>query len=710
MELVEVVLQGVKGAPQLSRWALPARGVSVVPAGEREALVARAAYELLAGVVDGSAVQQALLAGEAGAQARCGVVVTGRDQRRYRVLWDLQSGRRALQVQAPDPAAPAGAPASKWEVVTTTQSEILQALTATVGFPQQDALREIFFSFVDDLPSRRKDTPEKSSSSSPSSSSSSSSGKPLPPGFGDAPAKKDNGGKALPPGFDDDAGPRRSKWHGRPESELRARVAEIVALTSTQKDVSALEFELDGLQKRAFELDAKCRPLVDAQRNVETLDNQLGAFAHLDGLESDFIEQATTAQRHTAEHRAAVDRIGAERERLVEAAEHLSDDVSGIRRRGGPRPLQAAMDDPLVKFGVAGGVAAIVIAFVGGFAVEGLRWLAFLDMPAFGVAVFGGIRLLGSLEEGASFRLKLARLDAEKKKLEERFAIDQEQVARLLGRAQLTAEQLPEVQTQWKLRDELRERRRLAAEQLDGLNQSGDLQSLKDEQATTQVRVKQLEEELATAGQAYDGGASAELKREQAEIEGVLRGEGAGADDVAEARKPTLDELMGDIGGAAAPAPAPATAAVDVGQRILRLASDLLVASIDDTTAKLGTRASQMVQALTDKRFNEVRFGARAEVSVVDAASGQAMPFVHLPAGDRDLVTLALRFAVVEAVARANPQNRMPMVFDRVFDLLPVEKAPLLVRALQFLGQGTQVICVTGRRELAAAGPVVSAT
>ncbi len=711
MELAEVVLQGVKGSPALSRWVFQGadkagNGVVIVPAGERESLVPRAAYELLSGIVDGSAISAALLPGEAGAQGRAGVVVVGRDNRRYRVLWDLQSGRRALQVQNGD----------KFEVITTTQAEILQAVTATVGFPQQDALKELFFCFVDDLPSRRKDEGPVPSGKfgkaggSSSSSSSGKSGKPLPPGFGDEPKKEvTNSGKPLPPGFDFDDGPKESKWLDRPESELRARLAEITEKTSSTTDVQSLEYELDGLQKKIFEYDARLKPLVEMQRNVDALAAQLQAFAHLDGLPDDFLEQATTAQKHLTEHAGSLERLAGERERLVESADHLSDEVSGIRQRGGPRPLQAAMNDPLVKFGVAGGAAAIVVGAIGGFAVEGLRWFAFLNIPAFGAAVFGGIRLLSGLEEGASFRLKLARVDSDKKKLEERFGIDKEQIERLLQRAQLKAEQLPDVQQQWKTRADLRERHRAAAEDREAATASGDAVGIAADKDAAQSRIRDLESALQTAGQNYDGGVSAELLREKDEIEKVLRGE-----IKREEKKPSLDDLMGGPSSSSSSssssdpfASAPAqVAAYDVGQRITRVASDVLLKSIDDTMTLLGPRASQMVQALTDRRFSEVRFGAKAEVSVVDT-SGAALAFVHLPAGDRDLIALALRLAAVEAYAKT---SRMPVVFDRVFDTLPVEKAPLIVRVLQFLGQGTQVVCFTARRELAAAGPVVTAT
>ena len=112
-----------------------------------------------------------------------------------------------------------------------------------------------------------------------------------------------------------------------------------------------------------------------------------------------------------------------------------------------------------------------------------------------------------------------------------------------------------------------------------------------------------------------------------------------------------------------------------------------------------------MVQALTDRRCTGVSFNGRGDGSVIDGVANAPMPFVQLPAGDRDLVALAFRLAVVEAVSA---QGAIPVIFDRSLDGFPVDKAPLLVRALQFLGNTTQVICLTQRRELAAAGAVVT--
>lgn len=700
MDIVEVVLQGVTGTAGLSRWPLavpPAGGVVVVPVTERDALVARAAFELLAGITDDSRVAGAVIDG---AEAhRAGVVVVGRDQRRYRVLWDLKAGRRALQVQNGE----------KYDVITTTQSEIQQALTATVGFPQSDALREVFFAFVEDMPSKRRDVvvDERSGKNARAPGAE----KPLPPGFGDAGPARAKSDKPLPPGFDVDAAPARaSRWAGKPEAALRARLQEIEALRKKTKDVGDLEFELDGLQKKLFELDGRRKPLLDASRAREGIEAQLTALAHLDNLPADFLEQSTTLQKHAAEHNQGRERLGAERARLIETADHLSDEVSGLRQRGGPRPLAAAQHNPFVKFGVLAGVGAIFVGAIGGFAVDALRYVALLDIPAFGVAVFGGVRLLSDLEEGASVRMKLARLDREQKSLDEKFAIDKEQMLRLLERAGVNAEGLGEVQALWRRRVDLQAQRDAAQRTLDEISAAGDAAALAAEVEATSARMRELEEELQNAGQS-DGGAAAALDEEVRELEELLGAEPSSAE-----RKPTLDELFGPPSSsgrlpAAPEAPAPVVAvAVDIGQRIARIASDLLVATLDDTCARLAPRASQMVNALTDRRFREVRFGAKAEVSVVDSVAGEALPFTQLPPGDRDLVVLALRLSVVEAYTKASPgQNRMPVVFDRTFDAFPVEKAAMFVRVMQFIAQGTQVICLTAQPQIAAAGPTVSA-
>jgi hypothetical protein len=667
MELVEVVLQGVRGAPGLLRWSFPG-GAAVIPAGPADQLMARAAYELLAGVQDGVVAG----AGLEGAQARAAIVVVGRDQRRYRLLWEINSGRRALQVMN----------GGAVEVLTTTQAEIVQALTAQVGFPQSDVLRELCFSFVEDLASRR--IAQDSGRSGPQARAD----KPLPPGFDDAAPARRDADKPLPPGFD--GAEARSRWAGRPEAELRARLDEIRRITGAQVDVSALEFELDGLQKKTFELQARRKPLSDIDANIATIDAQLQRTAGLASLPADFAERSTQLLAARAEHDKLLERLDRESQALLASVEHLSDDVSGVRRRGGARPLQAAANDPLVRWGVVGGVAAILVGVVGGMAAEGLRWVALLDIPAFGVAVWGGIKLLGGLEEGASTRLKLMRIADERRRAQDRFRIDKEQLERLLEKHQLLLEQVPELLQSWQLRQELLTRRELLVAQRERL--LADVAGVDEALAENAARIKALEDQLAAAGQGYDP-AAAELGREADEIERVLRGElkpAAPAPSPSEPTPPATTPTTGAIG-------------VDVPLIMIRLASDLLVRSVDDAATLLVPRTSQLLGVLTAGRFTALVASSRG-THLTDAA-GAAVPFGAAPALDRDLTVLALRCAIVEAITPV--VGRLPVVFACSLDQLPLETAPLVVKALRLIASHTQVMCFTQRRELAAAGVVV---
>ena len=147
MELLEIVVQGLQGAHDLVR-APFAPGVTVMNAGVRERLYVR----LLVDVLYPKGTEPTLNdLDEPGLQSRIGVTVQGRDNQRYRLLLDVKSGRRALQRIPPAAGAPGAE--GKPEVVSSSANEIAQAVTATLGFPQEDVLRELMFAAREDLPS-----------------------------------------------------------------------------------------------------------------------------------------------------------------------------------------------------------------------------------------------------------------------------------------------------------------------------------------------------------------------------------------------------------------------------------------------------------------------------------------------------------------------------------------------------------------------------
>jgi hypothetical protein len=657
VELVELVVQGLKGATEMSRVGFQPN-VTLMPAGAREQIYARVILDLLYPKGTEPALSDLVVPNQ---PARVGLTVVGRDQQKYRLLQDVATGRRALQKLAGDQA----------QVITSSAAEISQAVTATLGFPQEDILRELLFCIREDLPSKRKDDRGRSSSTAPSSSKAKID-KPLPPGFGDvAPAARID--KPLPPGFSDEGAPVRAPGD---EDSLRRRLAEIEATLSSQQGVKDLEFEIDGLQKKLFEIEGRLKPLITLRRSVQQAEEQVTRFAKLADIPGDLVEKGERLRKIRQEHDRDTQRIGDERASLLESA-------STLDARGRQRPLEVAKKDKLVLGGVGVGIGGIALALIGAAAFPPLQWAAFLDIPGFAVAVWGGIRVLSSLEEGEAIRRRIVRLDAEKKKLEEKFRVDEENLESLLKRYGFKLEELPEVEAQLRARDDAKRLLEQTRAALAEAQQGGDVGALEAEQHAMQARLRELEEQLQTQG-GY--GAGGDLEREKAEILAAL-----------DKPQSQAEEMAAPFGMEPDPEPvaAPSGPARDWGQRQLQLARDILMQPVEEIAPLIQQRVGQIITALSDGRFNGVRFSGTGEVRVVDAAAEEEIPFGNLPAGDRDIAFLSVKIALVEAICR---KQKAPVIFDRGLDGFPDAKAPLLLKMMQFLAGMTQVVCITEKR------------
>lgn len=669
MELVELIVQGLKGASEQGRVPFqPA--LTVLSAGSREKLYARVILDLLYP----KGTEPSLLDLDMpGAQSRVALTVQGRDGNRYRLLHDAHTGRRALQKMVGDKA----------EVLTNSSGEIAQAVTATLGFPTEDVLKELLFCLREDLPSQRPVSAKAAKKSSSSSSSGSKAEKPLPPGFDGPSSSPRREDKPLPPGFSDEGDPVVDRGE-RTDAEIQARIRELDEILAAQAHVKDLEFELDGLQKRGFEIEAKLRPLTTLKRSVQQAEEQLKQTEHLANVPPDLAAQGDRLHQARADTERVVNEIEDEKERMLASSRTLD-------RTGRQNPLDVAQRDPLVKYGVAAGAGAIALGLIGAVAEPALQWAALLDIPAFAVALFGGIRVLGTLEQGESIRRRVVRLDEKRKKVEEKLKIDEQHVKSLLDRFGFTLDQLPDVQQQLAQRVEVQGVLERARAALAEAQREGDARSLEAEQAEVQARAKAIEEKLSNASAGFTS--VGDLMAEKEELEAMLRGGGGGASKkaapvVEKAPEPTPVEDSGPV----------MAAADDLGLRLLELARDVLMAATVEDVAKLcAGRASQILQALADGRFREVRFSGRGDTSVVDAAAGQPIPFGMLPPFDRDITYLAIKVALVEVVTK---RGRLPVLFDRGLDTLADTKGPILQKMLQFLASTAQVVSISEKPAL----------
>ena len=62
---------------------------------------------------------------------------------------------------------------------------------------------------------------------------------------------------------------------------------ELDDILRTQGSVKELEFEMDGLQKKLFEIDAKMKPLMTMRKSVQQAQEQLQRYAQLESLPSE---------------------------------------------------------------------------------------------------------------------------------------------------------------------------------------------------------------------------------------------------------------------------------------------------------------------------------------------------------------------------------------------------------------------------------------
>ena len=655
MELEEVIVQGLPGARELARASF-APALTLLPAGPRERLYLPLLLDLLYPKSDALALAER---GEPAEQGRVAVVVIARDGQRYRLLLDVHTGRRVLQRYVD------GRP----EMVCDTVREIALAVTAVLGFPHEEVLRELLCAVREDLPSRRA---KLALSSSPRKEvSSAAARRPLPPGFS------------------------ACGTLDRSAEQARQRLTEIEGLLRADADFKALEFAIDGLQQQLFALEERMRPLTALQRAVQQAKDQVERLVLRPSAPVDLIDSAA----RLVTLRAASDRECA---RLDDNKRELL-----ARAQGMATPLQLAHSDPFVKYGVLFGVAALVLGLVGALAGSSLRWLALLDIPTLGLAVVGGMRVLSVLEEGERIRRSVQQINVDKQRIQERLGIDQEHVHGLLNKHGIKLEQLAELAGELRARAAALTSLATAESALAAAN-GDDLSLLESEQATITARMRALEEQLSASGAGMftapfmsversarceapkqDTAApfchsprinsldrrcnSADIRAEKVEIERRLT-------------SPTAALLMEP--GSIEPE---RTVAEDLTKRLLELAAEVTLSSVPEVGAQVQERAAHILHALSDGRLHALRFGGRGETSALDAA-GDAIPFGDMPPLDRDIAWLSLKIALIEmVVARA----RLPVIFDRSLDFLLDSKGPMLQRMLQFLAAATQVISIS---------------
>ncbi|HEX8819442.1 MAG TPA: chromosome segregation protein SMC, partial [Archangium sp.] len=329
--------------------------------------------------------------------------------------------------------------------------------------------------------------------------------------------------------------------------------------------------------------------------------------------------------------------------------------------------------EPLVRdrnFWIA--VAAGVVCFIAGFFfTNALRYVALLDIPAFGFAAVLGLRYVDELQHRDRLKRRVEMCTVREKKAQEEFEADAGPVRRAM--------EVFDVDTPREIAPRLQRREELGARVAELRAQLVSMETHPEfVEAGQQLPLLRQQIELLNAKVAEKGAFVRDLREVERELSRLK-------ESIQIARNP---QMMGgmpgaDLGGL--------EALEDPSPMLINLAADVLATNTQAVMGALRDRCVQYFSALTDRRYVGVEWDKDGRTTVV-AASGRRMPVGELPPKEVDMFFLSLRLTVVEKVS---PRVKLPLIIEDALAGVDDAKLPLLGRMLKHLGTLTQVLHIT---------------
>jgi hypothetical protein len=502
--------------------------------------------------------------GPANAPVRAGLTLVGNDRITYRLVRDFAAGAQLHRFDAEK---------RSFALVSQDLAQISAFFQKTVGVPPTARLSALLAISAADLPSK-------------------ASG---------------GGTSVLPPPSRTALTPEQAKRKlGQLAVELeRARIAEKV------------QYEIDGNQARLFKLEESLKTgakLREALDKAESARAELEPAAQVAGGLGDPDAKLAAYDRASAKREEAEAKVAAEREGLADA-----------EQRGAPTPFWKA---PLFWAGAGGGLALALGAAAGATVFADLRYLAILDVPAFGFAAWVALRWVGGIEEWDRLSRRRRIIDDWERKIAAQHQKDVGEVGeavKALGLSKIS--ELKDALARVAAADAAVAECRTSYEAWEA---SPEAQSALGEKAKVEEALRSAETKL----QAEAGGFVRDVRSVEAEIRRLQQ----------EAAAP-----------AAAPAPVTPVAPVRTAGEPLRTLLERAAAELggSPTAAARGVaqKASQALSGLSFQRLQAVVVDDRGNVQV--QTGGRSVAALTLPLADRDLVWLSLKLAFVEQALAA---------------------------------------------------------
>ncbi len=616
MVILELVGQGIKGIPAALRVSLNA-GYTLFLAPQGGVSL----WPLIDALCfpDPRAGGHAFLANPQASVARLGLTFQGRDGLTYRLVREIGGPGTLAKM---DPAT------GKFIGVTKVAEELTQFLRSSLGVPTRGTFESVFTLNRGQFPSVQ----------------------PARPATGATAAV--TGPTRIPSGLMAAYNVQPVGDIGVAQKQLQELRAELVQV----KELEDLQFRLDGAQRRIFESGGRVKA-------AEKLATELAAAKI--AMESAPSLEALGLPPNVGERAARLDVAEKNRDDQLNKLDAERDQFLGSTRTLAPLYKDQGF---LAATGI--GILVVAVAFALGNA---WRYLALLDMPAFGAAAIFALRWVTDLQVNEGVSRRKAHYDEREKQI--RDAVETEMLS------VRTAMKLLQVETVGDLMEVLGKRQVLDSQvrtietQLRSLETDPAYAAAVEDSAAAQVEVMALESRINQLS-SYSR-SSTQIDSEIAQLEnGIRAAQGAKPAGLDPSAQPTLQN-----GPVVAEDPMP---------RMLSSVTDLFSLDLPGLAQLLMPRAAQYITALSDRRLTAVEL-SWAGAATAMAGSGR-VAFGSLPGPDRDMVYLAVKLALMEKAAE---RQKIPLIFDDPFAAFDPPRVQLLGRMLKHLGTKTHVLHVS---------------
>ncbi|MCP3060305.1 chromosome segregation protein SMC [Myxococcus sp. K38C18041901] len=616
MQFVEVAVQNVRGFTPAGRFALKAGYLVLKPPSAEASPFAGVLLALL--YADGRGGDASFIAPGA-KSGKAALTFVGVDGATYRVLREL-GGSGTLHRMNKTTQQP--------ELVSSDASEMNQFLRGQVGLPPRTSFEQLYCLQPGHMPSRRprkaaaKAVDPKTSGKFPSLANASSVA-----AAEDIPAA---------------------------EAKVRALEAELVSA----REVDQLQFKVDGLSSQIFDADQRLKGTEGLKVAIHEAENAWRAAPTPQtlGLPQDILNRVQRFPKAMSRRDEALNRLGADRD--ADAA-----DV--------PDAVEPLTQDRMFWVGIAVGVLFLGLSLGLGLGVHrAFRYLALLDIPAFGFAAFVALRYVDELQRASRKGSKEGRFDAREKKIHEEFEAEAAPVR--MAQKALGVESLDEIPAALERKELLAARVVELKDQLAGVEADPEFVAASTQRQTLKEQMDALNAELTRKGS---------YVRDMREVEREL---GRVKESITLAKAPPAPVTTADG------SPAPVEPLEDPSPAVLSQAADIFTTDVVSVQGMLKERCVQYLTALTDRRYQGVEWDKEGRAFAL--TSGRRVPVGELPPKDLDLYYLALRMTVVE---KGSARVKRPFILEDVFSGMDEVKLPLIARMLKHLGTLTQVVHVT---------------